>query len=138
MAQGLDLLPEAEAAFLEVRTAFLAGEAAYDAALVSLDLAALYAREGRAAETRRLAAELLPIFRSREIHREAIAALLFFQRAAEMEQATLAVVEQVTVYLQESRGNPTLRFRPVSGRHEAPREPLERQGERQGPAGLAS
>ncbi len=126
VANGLARLREAEAAFLEVRAAFLTGEAAYDAALVSLDLAAVYAREGRQDETRRLAAELLPIFRSREIHREAIAALLFFQRAAEMEQVTLAVVEQVTSYLQKSRANPNLRFRPALGQNENRGKP-ERQ-----------
>jgi tetratricopeptide (TPR) repeat protein len=132
-ASGLSRLAEAEAAFLEVRTAFLASEAAYDAALVSLDLAAVYARLGRPAETRRLAAELVPIFRSREIHREAIAALLFFQRAAEMEQVTLTVVEQVAAYLQKSRANPNLRFRPVSGQDED-RQPPPRQAERQAPS----
>jgi tetratricopeptide (TPR) repeat protein len=134
VANGLDRLAEAETAFFEVRTAFLASGAAYDAALVSLDLAAVYAREGRPAETRRLAAEMLPIFRSREIHREAIAALLFFQRAAEMEQVTLAVVEQVTAYLERSRGNPALRFRPAPGPLEGRPGP-ERQAT---PAGLVS
>jgi tetratricopeptide (TPR) repeat protein len=115
VARGLGRWKEAEAAFGEVRAAFLAGPSAYDAALVSLDLATVYVQQGRAAETRRLASELLPIFRSREIHREAIAALLFFQRAAQMEQVTLSLLERVSSYLEKSRGNPNLRFRPPSG-----------------------
>jgi tetratricopeptide (TPR) repeat protein len=115
VASGLDRLDEAEAAFVEVRTAFLQSEAAYDAALVSLDLAAVYARQGRLADTRNLAAELVPIFRSREVHREALAALVFFQRAAEMEQATAAVIAQVSRFLESSRTNPGLRFRAGAG-----------------------
>jgi hypothetical protein len=46
----------------------------YDAALVSLDLAILSIQsiqEGRTAELQRLAAEIMPAFESREVHREA-------------------------------------------------------------------
>lgn len=108
---NLGHLDQAEEAFLEVRAAFLADDIAYDVALVSLDLAAIYARQGRAAETKRLSAEMLPIFRARDVHREAIAALLFFQRAAEMEQLTLSVVDEIAAYLERARGNPELKFR---------------------------
>jgi len=111
VAVNLDDRREAEAAFLEVRAAFLAEQMPYDVALVSLDLAAIYAREGRTAEARRLAAEMLPIFQSREVHREALAALLVFQQAAETERLTLALVEEVAAYLERARGNPDLPFR---------------------------
>src|SRR5262245_16856465 len=57
----------------------------YDIALLCLDLARLYARQGRGAEMRRLAEEMLPIFRSRAIRREAVSALIVFQNAAAME-----------------------------------------------------
>ena len=46
--------------------------------VASLDLAALYAAQGRTAEVRRLAEEMLPVFTSRRIHREALAALIVF------------------------------------------------------------
>jgi tetratricopeptide (TPR) repeat protein len=124
VASGLGRLAEAESAFIEVRAAFLGSEAAYDAALVSLDLAAVYARQGRPAETKRLAAELLPIFRSREVHREAIAALLFFQRAAEMEQVTVSLIASVSTYLERARSNPGLRFRTGQGEETEGRERL--------------
>ena len=115
VANGLDRLDEAEVAFSEVRAAFVASGNAYDVALVSLDLAAVYARQGRAAETKRLAEEMLPIFRSREIHREAIAALLCFQRAAEMEQVTQSMIGEIASYLERARANPGLRFRAGQG-----------------------
>jgi len=111
VASGLDRLAEAEAALLEVRDGFVESGNAYDAALASLDLAAVYAKTGRTAETRRLAAEMLPIFGSREIHREALAALLFFQRAAEMEQVTQSMLGELAAYLERARANPGLRFR---------------------------
>lgn len=102
---------EAEAAFLEVREELLADALAFDGALVSLDLAALYFKEGRLDETKKLAAEVVPVFRSREVYREALAALIVFQRAAEMEQLTLGLVDEISDYLRRARGNPQLPFR---------------------------
>jgi hypothetical protein len=52
---------------------------------------------------RRLAEEMLPIFKSRDIHREALAALLVFQKAAEMERVTLGLIREVSSYLKETR-----------------------------------
>jgi len=98
-----------------VRDELVASGLAYDAALAALDLAALYARAGRAAESKRLAAEMLPIFRSREVHREALAALVVFQRAAEMETVTLALVEEISRYLEQARLDPEMRFRADEG-----------------------
>jgi tetratricopeptide (TPR) repeat protein len=102
---------EAEQAYTQVREGFAEEGLAFDAALASLDLAALLARLGRTAEVKRLAAEMLPVFQSREVHREALAAFLVFQQAAEREQLTLGLVEEVSSYLKKSRGNPQIRFR---------------------------
>ncbi|MGH9362711.1 MAG: tetratricopeptide repeat protein, partial [Thermoanaerobaculia bacterium] len=99
VAQGLGRADQAEAAFREVREAYLKLHLDYDAALVSLDLAMLYAGGGRAAEMRRLAEEMLPVFTSRRIHREALAALIVFRRAAEMEQAGVELVRKVADFL---------------------------------------
>lgn len=100
----------AEAAYREVRRAFIERDLGYDAALVSLDLAALYAAEDRPADVKALAEEMLPIFRSRDVHREAMAALLIFQRAARAEEVTLALVRQVAAYLRQARHQPALRY----------------------------
>lgn len=108
--QGLGHEARAEAAFLEVRKGFLEEELGYDAALVSLNLAALYARQGRLPELKRLTAEMVPIFESREVHREALTALLLFQKAVEMETVTVRMVEEVATYLRRAQHEPRLRF----------------------------
>lgn len=108
---ALEKWEEAEEAYTQVREGFAEEGLAFDAALASLDLAALLARLGRSAEVKRLAAEMLPVFQSREVHREALAAFLVFQQAVEREQLTLGLVEEVSSYLKKSRGNPQLRFR---------------------------
>jgi len=102
---------EAEAAFREVRETCFEDRRAFDAALISLDLAALYLRQRRMDETKRLAAEILPVFQSREVHREALGALIVFQQAAEMEQLTLGLIDEVAAYLERARNEPQLRFR---------------------------
>jgi tetratricopeptide (TPR) repeat protein len=108
---SLGRLSEAEQALAEARETFLEDEVAFDAALVSLDLATLYLRQDRAAETRLLAEEILPIFQAREIYQEALASLIVFQRAVEREQLTQGLVQEIASYLEEARNNPHLRFR---------------------------
>jgi len=110
VAYGLGRADQAEAAYREVRQGFLEQHLDYDAALASLDLAALYAAQGRTAEVRRLAEEMLPVFTSRRIHREALAALIVFRRAAEMEEAGLELVRSVADFQPRARRSPELRF----------------------------
>jgi len=103
---GLGRLGPAEAAFREVQQEFLERRMGYDAALVSLDLARLYAQEGCVDELKRLATELMPVFESRDVHREAIVALMMFQRACEEERLTVELVRELAMYLRrERRGN---------------------------------
>ena len=101
----------AEAAFLAMREGFLQEESGYDAAIVSMDLALLYLRQGRTAELKALAKEMLPIFRSQDIHREAVAALVLFQEALLEEQVTAAFVRELAAYLDAARHDPSRRFR---------------------------
>lgn len=102
---------EAEQILREVRKELIERELEFEAALLSLDLAQLYAFQGRSAEMRRLAEEMLPIFKSRDIHREAIAALLLFGKAAEMEQVTLGLIREVSSYLKDCHAGSGLRSR---------------------------
>jgi tetratricopeptide (TPR) repeat protein len=111
IASALGHFVEAEEFLRGVQRELIERELGYDAALLSLDLAAIYARQGRSAEMRHLAEEMLPIFKSRDIHREAIAALFVFQKAAEMERVTLGLIRDVTGYLKESRAAWSLRSR---------------------------
>ncbi|HZF11585.1 MAG TPA: hypothetical protein VFE33_22580 [Thermoanaerobaculia bacterium] len=107
---SLGQLDSAEAKLRLVRDEFVAQGIGYDAALVLLDLAKIYLRQGRTSETRQLAVEMHEIFVSREIHREALVALSFFQKAAEQERASVQLVEEVTRFLKRAYGNPELRF----------------------------
>lgn len=110
--QVLGFLDDAGRALSEARAGFVAQGIGFDAASVSLDLAGLYAAQGRASEMRRLAEEMLPIFRSRDLHREAIAALIVFQQAVQMEKLTSPLLHEIRSYLQRARKDHKLRFEP--------------------------
>jgi tetratricopeptide (TPR) repeat protein len=96
-------IDEDEVALLETREGLLAEGLGLAAAQVSLDLAVVYAKKGLAAETRRLAGEIFPIFRNRDLRREAMAALLVFRRAVETGSASLEFLVEVARYLLGSR-----------------------------------
>jgi tetratricopeptide (TPR) repeat protein len=85
IAGGMGDLAAAEQAYAECRAGFVAEGVGYDAALVSLDLAAVYLRQGRTADARRLAGEVIPVFQAQDVQREAMAALVLFQEAAEKD-----------------------------------------------------
>lgn len=96
IAIALGRFGAAEETLRGVLEELVAHELGFDAALLSLDLASIYAQQGRGAEMRRLAEEMIPLFQSRDIHREAIAALLVFHQAAEMESVTLNLIHDVS------------------------------------------
>lgn len=103
----------AEELFNQVRAAFIRMNIGYEAALASLDLAALYLKSGRLSETRQLAIEILPIFQNHEIHREALAALMVFKRATELETVSVGMVRDISDYLRRAHSNPALHFEPT-------------------------
>jgi tetratricopeptide (TPR) repeat protein len=115
IARGLGQEGDAEALFLRARDGFLAEDAAYDTALVSLDLAALFAKQGRVKEVKRTAEEMMPIFSSRQIHREALAALIFWKQAVDAERAGTELVSGVAAFLKRARHDPDLRFEEPKG-----------------------
>jgi len=104
-------MEEAEPSFLDAWKGFVGESVGYDAARVSLDLALLYAEQGKTLELRQLAAEIQTIFSEEDVHREAIAALAFFEKAVRQDQATVEVIEDLSAFLERARSNPTLRFR---------------------------
>ena len=110
IARGLGQILEAEALFMAARARFLANDTPYDAALVSLELATLYAEQDRTAELKQLAAEMLSIFTSRHVHREAMAALMFVKQAIDAEQLTIQTAARITNFLTRSAGDPSLKF----------------------------
>lgn len=111
IAHGLGQAREAEAHLTAARQGFLAEKATFDTALVSLDLASLYAGQGRVAELRETAEGVLAIFSAGQIHREALAALSYLCQAAAAERASLDVVARVAAFLKRLRHDPSLPFR---------------------------
>jgi len=110
IALGLGRLDEAERALSLAREAFREQGIAFDAALVSLDLAMVHARRGNASEVKRIAAEIVPVFQACQVPPEAIAAVLLFREAAEAEKVTAGFLERMAGYLRRARHNPELRF----------------------------
>jgi tetratricopeptide (TPR) repeat protein len=110
IARGLGQAREAEAHLLAARGGFAVEKAVFDTALVSLDLASLYAAQGRTAELKEVAGEVLAIFAAGQVHREALAALSYLRQAAEAERASLEVVASVGAYLKRLRHEPGLPF----------------------------
>src|SRR3954470_9992764 len=104
---------EAERALIDARQVLLDLKADLNAAAVSLDLAVLYTAQGRAAEVRRLAEEILPIFRARDLHREAIAALLALRQASRMETRSARLLAEIRGHLDRARRDSTLGFEPL-------------------------
>jgi tetratricopeptide (TPR) repeat protein len=93
-----------------VRQEFAERGMGYDTALVSLELTALHAQEGRTGEVKRLSVEMARIFRAQNVPREALAALLFFQKAAERERASARLAREIAAFLEKQRTDPELRF----------------------------
>ncbi len=105
-----DQVREAEDRLREARDGFMRHKIGIDAALVSLDLATLFLEAGRVAETRELAEEMLPIFESLDIRREAFAALILFHRAALREQATAGMARDIASFLKRTGTTPALKY----------------------------
>lgn len=107
---GLGRKEEAMAALAEVRRYFLAGEIAYDFALVSLELATLSLEQGLTRLVKEMAEEMVWIFTGEKVHKEALAALALFRHAAQEEEVEAEWVRCLVQYLYRAKHNPNLRF----------------------------
>jgi tetratricopeptide (TPR) repeat protein len=110
LQQACNFPEEAQASYHTARNGFIAHGVGFDAALVSLDLAGLYSQLGRGEEMAQLAEEMMPIFQSRDLHREAIAALIVFQQSVRMATVNTELLQEITRYLQKARYDYKLRF----------------------------
>lgn len=88
IALGLGRLEEAEAALGKLR-AGPQGRASADVALLSLEIAGLHVREGKTAELRDLAEQMLKLAGAPDLSREAAATLKLFCRLAAQEKVTV-------------------------------------------------
>ena len=112
IAREVGRLEEAAELLRQVREGFIELEVGYDVALVSLDLAGVCAQLGRTAEVKRIAEEMIPIFHSRDVHRETYAALIVFQQAAATEQATAGMVDEIARFLRRAPREAAPSFEP--------------------------
>jgi transcriptional regulator with XRE-family HTH domain/tetratricopeptide (TPR) repeat protein len=100
-AAGLGRRGEAIEVLSQVREEFLSQAIAYDAALVSLELAVLYLEDGRVEAVKALARQTVPLFQAQGVHREAMAAIRLFQDAVEKEEATAEMARRLLDRLKE-------------------------------------
>lgn len=83
--------------------------AAYEQAFTLLHLASVYQVRGDAAEVKRVAAQLFPVFHSLKFDREASAALLLFYNAAQAKSTTRELIERVSSTLREAQARSLMR-----------------------------
>lgn len=108
---GLSDFSRAEAAFQETRAGFAEHGQVYPAAMAGLDLAALWARQGRHAEVNTLTQEMIATFRALRIAREAIVTLLILQKAcAAGGGQLLEIIEMVVSFLEDLERQPARRY----------------------------
>ena len=114
LAKDLGRPEESERAFREAHEGFVEARIPYEAASVALDLAVLFAEQGRRQELKILAAELIAVFRSLGVAREAFAALTIFERFAQADAVTVSLIARLSQYFAQARNQPDLRFDPNS------------------------
>lgn len=100
---------EADQAFREVRQGFAEVGVTYDIALVSLELAEIWLEQGRTSEIQALLDDTVTIFRTKGIHREAIATLLMIRESIERQSATASLLRAAAAKLEEL-GEPARRI----------------------------
>lgn len=106
MAAALGQHEKAERRLVRARYGYEEREMPYEAALVSLELAVLYARTGRFAELDELTGEILPIFQALGIEPEA-AATVQLRRSASQREHAVELLFQVIAAVKFSGPEPT-------------------------------
>lgn len=110
---GLGRFKRAESIYCSVREEFIQLGRHYDAALLGLELAALWLRQGRAAEVRTLAEEMYETFELLEVHQAAQQALYFVREACRWQRLTVPMIQHVRSFMEQATRNPELHFEPA-------------------------
>lgn len=102
----------AEEIFSEVKQGFIKRDRSYEAAVVGLELAAVYLRQRKAGEAEELAAEALETFQDLNVAYEARKAVMYLREACRQRVASATLVASVLRFLQKLERDPTARFVP--------------------------
>lgn len=98
---GLGQLDRAEMAFRTAKAEFEDLGLIYVAGITGIDLAAVWMRQGRAAEVKELAEKLADDFLQLNIKREALAAVLVLREACRKDRVTVEGIAKIAAYLRE-------------------------------------
>lgn len=107
---GLGDLDRAEREFLVAKKGFEEAGLAYKAALTSLDLAAVWLRQGKVEDVRALVLQAVEIFLSLKIQREVLAGVLLLKKACETRTPMNELLDSVREYLRRAEHDPTVHF----------------------------
>lgn len=109
---GLGRHERAVDVFSEVRDRFAEAGQEFPSALVSLDMALSLLRQGKEDEAREVVLEAAGTFRSLEIEREMLLAVLFLQQTFSLGLARITVLEDVIGFLRKAEHDPEAKFEP--------------------------
>lgn len=101
LLRDLGHLQAAEATLLQARQGFVERELFYEAALISLDLAAVYVKLQAETRFRQTVVETVPIFRALGVERELLGSLLQLEQLSHQNRQTLALLQVLNSRIEQ-------------------------------------
>jgi tetratricopeptide (TPR) repeat protein len=101
LLRDLGHLQAAESSLVRARAGFAVQELQYEAALVSLDLAAVYIKLGEGEKLKEVVATTVPIFIALGVDREALASLLQLQQLADQGRQAFDLIRLLSAKIEQ-------------------------------------